>query len=91
MPRALPRSGAAEEQLYRRCKMDGSRGSAGGAQWNLFYVFLEVFFWQYLTPPIEQCVEFKWRWMALGCPPTNQWDTRPGPNQARGMPLRTPP
>ena len=28
-------------------------------------MFLGVFFWQYLTPPIEQCVEFKWQWMAL--------------------------
>eukprot|EP01043_Picozoa_sp_COSAG02_P065432 COSAG02_NODE_9872_length_2086_cov_1.567690_2_plen_279_part_00 len=35
------------------------------SQWNLFYVFLGAFFWQYLTPPVEQCVEFRLSWMAL--------------------------
>ena len=35
------------------------------AQWNFFYVFLGVFFYQYLTPPVAQCATFQWPWMAL--------------------------
>ena len=31
----------------------------GFLQWNFFYVFLGAFFWQYLTPPVAQCAEFR--------------------------------
>jgi hypothetical protein len=35
-------------------------------QWNFFYVGIAVFFWNFgLVPPIAQCRELHWSWMAL--------------------------
>ena len=42
-----------------------TRNDRVAEQWNFFYVFLGAFFWQYLTPPVAQCAEFRWPWMAL--------------------------
>lgn len=51
--------------LVLRCACARLLGIPCASQWNFFYVFLGAFFWQYLTPPVAQCAEFRLSWMAL--------------------------
>jgi hypothetical protein len=34
-------------------------------KWNFLYVFVGVFFYQFVQPDIAVCKTFEWSWMAL--------------------------